>query len=86
MRLVQSWIVGGLERLCRVTRFLEWVPGWNRIYRCQFAQWSNRLDARWGTEKWPVHAGPDEEGWDEWEAWFETVGDQEIATGHWHAW
>lgn len=86
MRLVEGWIVEGLERACRTTRLLEWVPGWNRLYHCQLAMWSNRLDARWGTKKWHVHSDRSEEGWDEWETWFGTLTDQQIATGHWHAW
>src|ERR1700722_6977311 len=45
--------------------------------------WSNRLDARWGTKKWPVDSDRGDEGWYEWEAWFGTVLVQQITTGLW---
>jgi hypothetical protein len=84
MRAIKRRVVLGLEAACRATRFIEWIPGWRRIYPwCFVARWSSRLDYRWGTGCWPVH---DEEGWQAWEVWFENLSEEERHQGHWHAW
>ena len=85
MRKLRQLLVDGLEVACRATRFLEWMPGWSRVYHCGLARWSNRLDERWGTGRWPVH-GSVARGRDEWEVWFEGVSDTAGECGHWHAW
>ena len=85
MQVMGRWIVEGLELGCRATRLVEWVPGWNRVYHCDLARWSNQLDARWETGKWPVH-GSGLEGWDEWHAWWESLTDQRRIARHWHVW
>jgi hypothetical protein len=84
MLRIRVLIVDGLEVACRLTRALEWIPGWNRIYQCHLAGWSNQLDARWGTGRWPTH-GSGLAAWDDWEAWYEGLTDTERDQGHWHA-
>ena len=87
MRRVEVLIVDGLEKACRQTRYLEWLPGWGRLYHCTLAKWSNQLDRRWSTGRWPIHSEEDEFGSDEeWETWFESLSDEEHQQGHWHAW
>jgi len=74
--------VDGLEVACRATRYVEWIPGWRRVYpRCLLARWSNWLDERWGTGRWPTH-----HDYEEWEAWYDTLPEDELRSGHWHAW
>ena len=56
----KSKIVVGLERTCtvldRATPDLRWrFPG--RV--CRLAEWSERLDHRWGTDVWYEDAGAD---------------------------
>jgi hypothetical protein len=85
VRRIKIWTVQSLEVGCRVTRFVEWVPGWKRVYHCNLARLSNQLDARWHTGQWHTH-GSGLEGWDEWDAWFSSQSDERLATGHWHAW
>jgi hypothetical protein len=84
MRQVEVLIVNGLEVACRQTRYLEWIPGWNRVYHCELARWSSQLDQRWATGRWPIHAAPGVEGWDAWEEWYESLSDEERKRGHWH--
>lgn len=84
MVYVKRLIVDGLEVACRATRFLEWIPGWRRVYpTCLLARLSSRLDARWTLDRWPVH---DEDGWDAWERWFDNQQPTDVSSGHWHAW
>jgi hypothetical protein len=85
MRPLQRWIVDVLEIGCRATRLVEWVPGWNRLYQCDLAKWSNELDARWGTERWPVHESTFQD-WDDWGTWWDSLSDDERLGGHWHSW
>jgi hypothetical protein len=85
MQVVRRWIVDGLEVGCRATRLVELVPGWNRVYHCNLAKWSNQLDARWGTGKWPLHNSV-AEGWDEWEAWWKSLSEEQRLAGHSHVW
>jgi hypothetical protein len=84
MRKVEVFIVSGLEVTCRSTRHLEWIPGWNRIYHCELAKWSNQLDKRWSTGRWSTHAAAGLEGWDDWEQWYESLSDEERERTHWH--
>jgi hypothetical protein len=86
MPSVRRLLVDTLEVGCRATRLIEWVPGWNRLYHCQLARWSNQLDARWSTGRWPLHNAPGPEGWDEWEAWYDSLTEEQKDTGHWHVW
>jgi len=85
MKWVRARVVDGLEFACRATRFVEWLPGWYRVYpRCQFARWSSDLDYRWETHRWAVHDADGEDAWDE---WWEGLGDAgRAASGHWHYW
>jgi hypothetical protein len=86
MRLMRRWIVDGLELGCRATRLVGWVPGWNHVYHCQLAKWSNQLDARWDTGRWPVHAASGPEGWEEWEAWWNSLTDEQRFGKPMHVW
>jgi hypothetical protein len=84
MDAIKRRVVDGLEVTCRATPVVEWIPGWRRLYpRCFLAQWSNRLDDRWETGRWPVH---DDEGWEAREVGFENLSEEELDQGHWHAW
>jgi hypothetical protein len=84
MKSPKVLIVDGLEVACRATRYVEWIPGWFRIYpECRFARLSCSLDYRWGTGRWPVH---DEDGWDAWESWWDGLTDEQKFSGHSHAW
>jgi hypothetical protein len=85
MRPVQGWIVDALELACRAMRLVEWVPGWNRIYHCDLARWSNELDAKWGTNRWPIHESTFRD-WDSWQAWWDSLSYDEQENGHWHSW
>ena len=80
VKVAQRAVVVSLEVACRATRFVEWVPGWTRVYWCLLARSSNRLDKRWETGVWPQH------DWAEWEAWWESLTPEEHENGHWHAW
>jgi hypothetical protein len=81
MRRVEVLIGNGLEVACRQTRYLEWIPGWNRVYHCKLANWSSQLDQRWATSRWPIHPARGVEGWDEWEQWYESLSDEERQRG-----
>jgi hypothetical protein len=84
MKWLEVRIVDGLELACRGTRFVEWLPGWHRVYpQCLFARWSSQLDARWRTNRWPVH---DEDGVSAWKRWWDALPDEERSSGHWHHW
>lgn len=48
---VKTWIVIGLERACGLIDRLG-LPIVRNHYACQLADWSGRLDERWGTEVW----------------------------------
>ncbi len=85
MRSLQGWVVDVLEFGCHATRLLEWVPGWNRLYQCDLAKWSNQFDARWGTERWAVHESAFQD-WDDWGAWWDSLSDDERQAGRWHSW
>jgi hypothetical protein len=81
MHGVKRTIVDGLEVACRATRFIEWMPGWHRVYpQCLFARWSFELDERWATARWPAHAD------DEWDEWFDGLPQEELRGGNWHHW
>jgi hypothetical protein len=84
MMTVKRAIVDGLESACRATRVVEWIPGWHRIYpQCLLARWSSHLDYIWRTGHWPVH---DEDGFDAWAEWYESLREDELVEGHWHHW
>lgn len=81
---MEARIVDGLERACRATRYVECLPGWQRVYpRCVLARWSAELEFRWKTHRWPVH---DADGFDAWDEWWESLDSEGLASGHWHAW
>ena len=82
MRRLRVLVIDGLEVACRLTRALEWLPGWSRVYQCQLARWSNQLDARWHTKRWPLHGSA--LGGEEWEAWYEELTVTGREAGHWH--
>ena len=84
MGRIERWIVDGLERACTATRLFEWIPGWRRVYpSCFLAHMSNRLDARWATNRWPIH---DDDESEIWERWYDELPEGELAKGHWHGW
>jgi hypothetical protein len=61
-------------------RHFQRVPVVGRLYpRCWLAEWSWRLDCRWGTHQWPYSDD------DEWDEWWEQSGKHEIDSGRWHA-
>jgi len=84
MKWVQARIVDALERACTATQWVDWLPGWHRVYpRCLFARWSSSLDYRWQTGRWAVH---DEDGYEAWEQWYDGLSPEEHGSGRWHFW